>query len=620
MKKALRIGFHRYDTDEHFEEHLRFIQKNAAHIDEITLFAEFSHYGYWDLETSAQNAALLKHRIADYRAAGIPRVGINLLTTIGHLDEGWGVLPPAPFPYQVHADGSPSKGQLCFANEAFLEHTARRYTLYAKTGADFIWMDDDIRVEGYGCLCDGCIRSFNEEQHAAWDRASLVKALPENAALCDAWMRRQNDAIQRVIATVRKSVQAVDPRIAIGYMSINGNKKPNWIEESRAVMGRPGGGFYDERSPWSILEKGFRVQQQIAAYPARITDIQYEYEAFNYQTLNRSRRFTELETALALMSGCTGVLYNNDIFRDSQTLLDMLAEHTAGWSALTERNRGALPTGVYCCDCRSAKTLAELGLPVTAHLSAAVAAFATGKELARCSDAELRALLDTGLFTDGAGLELLCDRGYAERCGGTIAKVHESGMAERFTDHAVNGKYPRFYRDAFMNFSYYIDNTGPAYTLAPAKDAAIISNLETITHQPMGCSCYLYEGADGTCFAADGYLFPKSLNSQEKREQITNLIDRIAHGRLPVRTDAPVKLMTSVTLGGDGGMQILLANLSLDDSGSFTCRIRNHVTCCRITPSGALLPMPQAYADGETLVPVDHLRPFEYLLLTCTPV
>ncbi len=616
MKKALRIGFHRYDSDEHFREHLRFIKKNAAVIDEITLFAEFSHYGYWDLETSSQNAALLKHRIADYRAAGIPRVGINLLCTIGHLDEGWDVLPRAPFPYQVHADGTVSKGQLCYANEAFLRHTAARYAIYAETDADFIWMDDDIRVEGYGCLCDACIRAFNEEQHSDWDRASLTQALADNAALRDAWMHRQHNAIQRVIATVRNSIQSTNPKVALGYMSIEGNKRSEWIEESRAVMARPGG-FYDERSPSDILKKCFAVQSQIAAYPARITDIQYEYEAFNYQTLNRSRRFTELETSLALMSGCTGVLYNNDIFRDSQILLDMLADSAGAWKTLEKRNRGGHPTGVYCRGGRSAKVMAELGLPVTAHLSSAVAAFATGAELAKCAEEDLRALLNVGLLTDGQGLELLCNRGFEQACGGQIQKAYESGMAERFTDHAVNGKYPGFYRDAYMSFTYYLNNTGRAYALAPTGDAQIVSTLETITHQSIGCSCYLFERKDGTRFAADGYLFPNSLNTLEKREQITNLIDRLSHGRLPVRIDAPVKVVTSVTVNPDGDMQILLANASLDDSGAFTCTLRRNTTCFRIMPSGELQPVAQTNANGETLVTIDNLRPWEHLLLTC---
>ena len=152
MKKALRIGYNQYFEDKAFEKHLAFIKENLSLIDELALFAECSHYGYRDLESEKQKVVVIEDRIKQYRAAGVKSVGINLLSTIGHLEEAWGVFPRAPFQYQVNESGVESKGCLCPANKDFLEHTAKRYALYAGIGADFIWMDDDIRPDNHGVV------------------------------------------------------------------------------------------------------------------------------------------------------------------------------------------------------------------------------------------------------------------------------------------------------------------------------------------------------------------------------------------------------------------------------------------------------------------------------------
>lgn len=616
MKKALRIGHHRYYKEETFREHLAFVERNVDAIDEITLFAEFSHYGYWDLTWSAENAEILRDRITRYRAVGVPSVGINLLVTIGHLNEGWDVLPRAPFPYQVKRNGEVSRGQLCFMNEEFLDHVAKRYALYAKTGADFIWMDDDIRIEGDGCFCDGCIERFNRRFGGDRSREEVVALIGSDAEAHALWCSIGHEGITRVIRTVRESVHAVDPHVAVGYMSIDGNCFPDWIEESGATRCRPGGGFYDERMPIDIVKKYFRVQQQISQYPARVTDIQYEYEAFNYQTLNRSVHFSELETTLMLMAGCTGTLYNNDIFYDRQAFLDMMASSANKWIALAHRNEGCRPSGVYCTRHRTAGLLCELGIPVTAYPDRASVSAVLGLDWERLTDAEITRILQGGVFTDGLGVEVLHARGFGDACGARIQTVYESGMAERFGNHALNGDYADYYRDVFMSFEYYIGNKGNAYEFALSEGAEELSHLETITHEPRGCSLYLCDRGDGRAFAADGYLFPKSAQTHAKREQLRNLIDRLAGGRLPVRLESEVKIVPAVTENQCGGINVMLINASFDESGRVLCRIRGKGTFSLIAPDGALLPIDQLAAGEETLVILPGIPAWDYVLLT----
>ena len=182
MKKALRIGYNRYYRDDIFEQHIEYIKKNAGVIDEVTLFAEFCHTGFWSLDYSRSNAEILKDRIARYKAAGIKSVGINILDTIGHLEEGWDVpFAKTYLQHRILPDGTASKAQLCIANWAYLDYVADRYSLYAGTGADFIWMDDDIRINL--CLCDSCIDRFNKLHGTKYSSIQLAELLKTDAAV-----------------------------------------------------------------------------------------------------------------------------------------------------------------------------------------------------------------------------------------------------------------------------------------------------------------------------------------------------------------------------------------------------------------------------------------------------
>ncbi len=615
MKKALRIGYNRYYREDIFKEHLEYIKKNKAVIDEVTLFAEFSHYGYWDLENSAQNAEILKDRIKRYKEIGIQSVGINLLCTIGHTNEAWSVLPKADLQYQLNENGIESKGLLCYSNDKYLDYISKRYALYAATGADFIWMDDDLRLQG-GCFCPKCIQKFNEINKSDYSRSELIECLKADKTMENCWNSFVDSSMLNLFATIKNAVKNTNPDVKIGYMSIPDNAICSWIKESEATKGRPGGGFYDERTPLEVFQKAFYVQYQIAKYPDYICDIQYEYEAFNYQSLNRSAHFSELESTLAIMSGCSGVLYNNDIFYDRRMLADMLTTSAKKWEILVCANRSCKPAGIYCAGFHTAKLLNEIGIPVTAYIENAVAAVILGDEWNEKTDEEITQIMNKNVFTDGKGMGMLSERGFSEYCGGQIKNIYDNGMAERFGNHLLNGNYMNYYRDVYMNFKYYINNTGNAYDFIPSEKAEIISYLETITHKSLGCSLYVYKHESGMRFAADGYLFPNSLCTDAKKEQLGNIIDWLTEGKLPVRIKKHVKIMPNVTTNSDGGMNVMLTNASFDGTGKFECVIRSSKKFYVINSVGEFIPTEQTYSAEETTITISNIDAWDYILLT----
>jgi hypothetical protein len=358
------------------------------------------------------------------------------------------------------------------------------------------------------------------------------------------------------------------------------------VEASGAEKLRPGGGFYNDDRPGELFEKMFSVQYQVSHYPAVIRDVQYEYEAFNYQTLTRSLHLSKLETTLALMSGCSGVLYNDSMFCDREQTATMLYRYGAMWDTLSRTNENRRPAGVFCVTPRTAKAFNEIGIPVTHFLQHAVCAVATGEDLAPLSDEEIRELLSKHLFTDGNGVALLHKRGFGSDCGGKVAAVYDNGMAERFTDHECNGNYRKQYRDAFMNFEYVYNNRFLAYELKPQDDGEVLSCLETTTHLTKDCSLYRIEHNGGVRFAADGYLIPTSLRSAPKREQLGNLLDWLSGGRLPVRLPEPKNVIPSVVTDGQGALTVTLTNASFDDSGTVTCIVRSGGEFCLLGETG----------------------------------
>jgi hypothetical protein len=244
-----------------------------------------------------------------------------------------------------------------------------------------------------------------------------------------------------------------------------------------------------------------------------------------------------------------------------------------------------------------------------------VAAVVMGNEICSLTDLEIESLLNKNLLTDGRGVQVLHERGFGSFCGAKVKSVYDSGMAERFTDSNINGKFKHHYRDVFMNFPYY-NSCENAYEMEPSSESEVISNLETITHQSCGCSMYKFEGISGVRFASDGYLMPNSIKSAPKREQLGNLIDWLSYDKLPVRIKNAVKIMPSVTTDNNGGMNIMLTNASFDETGSFDCIVRSNKVFRVISPSGELLPIQQKQVGSKTEVTIDNILPWSYILLT----
>ena len=622
MKRVLRIGHHRYRTDEAFAEHIAFIQKNADAFDEVALFTEESHYGYWDPEKTRQNAARLKERLPHYRAAGIPSVGLNILSTIGHLEEGYDVFRKAPLPYITNRHGAVSRACLCPSGDEFLAYVYERYATYAATGTDFIWIDDDVRPDNHGvvgdgdfCFCDGCIARFNAETGGHWTREEMNAQWNDNADLREQYEAFQYRVLEKLYQTIYRAVKDTDPRVEIGMMQNARNIREKLMLASGATKARPGGegvGYYNDSIPIEVLTKSFGIQRNTSQYTPNLVDIQYEFETFMFQNLEKSAKMSDVETSAVLMSGCNGVLYNASPYYERQDLADMMIAGKEKWRTLTRVLKNTKNGGVFCLHHGAAMCIWELGIPVTATLDSACSAFLIGDDWNRLNDEQVKAVLAKSVYTDGRGAEILIERGFGEFVGGKVAAVYDNGMAERFTDHPINGTYQNYFRNIYISYGGPL----PAYEMQPADGAEVISHLETITYKPQRCSMYIYENAAGGRICVDGYMMPQRMKTTAKRHQVTAVFEWLSRGTLPVLINVERKIMPLVKVSEDGDMTLMVINAHFDPSGDFTCTVRTDKPVYQIMGDGSLQKLPQQTSGGETTVSIDALGTWDYVLLT----
>ncbi|MDR1901118.1 MAG: hypothetical protein LBQ88_02380, partial [Treponema sp.] len=208
MKNAYRIGYMRYRTDEEFEKLKDFVVRHSEVIDELALFCEFSHHGYFPPEWWVELGQVLTGRISALKALGIPSVGLNVLCTIGHLNEAWDVLPKPPLGTMIGADGQSTPSCLCPNAPGFAEYITGKYKALAVSNPDFIWLDDDIRMDHHGvaypCYCPHCLKKFNEASEGVYTRETLTAALnsPEGNGVRKAWTAFLDDTLTALCAMI----------------------------------------------------------------------------------------------------------------------------------------------------------------------------------------------------------------------------------------------------------------------------------------------------------------------------------------------------------------------------------------------------------------------------------
>lgn len=631
LKLAWRIGVPLYEKDAAFRALVKFLGRHRKIVDEVAYFETITHHLYFPLEVMQERANLLHDRVAAMKAAGVPSVGINILTTLGQLNEAWDFVPSLPFQPTVGHNGAISKGCACPNTRELREYVRGKYTLFAKAAPDFIWIDDDFRMSNhgagvaYGCFCPTCLKLFSDFAGRLFPtREELIAALnaPGGGKLRQDWIEHNIRTLESLGREIVSAIHAVNPEIKTGLMKCgtvycyDGAELVRFCAALKTEKYRPGGGFYADVQPAGMILKTLDTARQCDGLPPEIRERQYELENFPYQTLNKSISSLINECTLALAFGLNGIAFNalhstgDNNLSIRETLMRTIRQARPFWEALAAQADGLPGHGLWLAWSHSmlgkvevhegeswldtnwpgainqaADALGRIGLPLSAHRPG-VAAVLAGRVADTFTDNELRNMLSGAVLMDGSTQAILDRRGLGEFSGVRIAKRWDNGVMERLTDDPINRPWAGSVRDARIEF--WGNALGLGDMLEPLHPKVrVLSRLETYFGQRFGPSMTAFENRLGGRVIVSGYAPWLFLGSEDKRTQLQNVLDWATRGQLAVRIEETVPLIPVVRLAPEKNRGIIvLLNAGFDSIGRATLRFRGPPTQVRLVAPG----------------------------------
>lgn len=493
FKYAWRVG--RFD-DRTYDSIIAMITKYPEVCAEVWLcMAEPTTYGYHDLDDVERQCEKIRVRMERLRSQGV-KPGINLWPTFGGQDHDCneGLRPPLPYQVMICYDGTPASYVACPSSPEFHAYMRRKAHIMAKTKPDFIWVDDDCRMNylgaPYPCFCPDCVRRFQDGRFES--REELVEALnrPENRELRFAWCAYNADRLAGFCAEFRAAVDEVDPAIETPFMSVgyshttyDGDYLEKCAEALRAKAFRPGHGFYWDDTPRELFTKTMEVARQVQRL-SMYEDMFLEEESCPCISLDKASSTRLLEIGAALAAGCTGVAFNHlytcggdnpalflaaemerlhacyPMFRQFNEFANRLP--MAGiWPIDNEWKMAGMEVGEdgwfnenrkgYAFD--TADSWATFGYALTADPEHAYANLLHGKMVETFSDEEIRKLFGKPVLMDCDALAVLVKRGLGDLAGADLGEERPT-VQECLTDHPLNGGYEGSCRSTIFTSAY----------------------------------------------------------------------------------------------------------------------------------------------------------------------
>jgi hypothetical protein len=597
---SLRISPNLWMNDARRAELLALLRARRDTIEEVAFFTSFTH-SVLPYAEIARRARLLAAIIPEFKALGL-RVGINHLATLGHTDENLENSLNEPWQRITGIDGKAAKGSFCPLDPRFQEFTRRCYKALAEAKPDFIWIDDDVRMQNHGvslsCFCPLCLVRFSEETGEGWtlERAARFISSKDPEASREArarWVAHNRRILNDLFALIRAVVDEVDPRLVLGYMPTylqiyEGLDYAGWGRtlagpKRLPVKWRPGGGFYTDEQPLELLRKAHHVGRNAEAIPSADTDIQYELESFPYQKLKKSETIFVAENAAALAAGCTGIALNLmgispdpfdeylpyfDRIHDAKPFFDRLVAQVGRtlcegvWPAMTPDQIWAAGIGPGSADPLPCLTeLAEIGLPPAYSRLGAKVHLLAGDAVNAFTRSEIEKLLAGAVMVDGPALQHLERLGLSDLAGFAVAGTRTRDTIERFTADPLNGPHGGWRRDCRPALF-----GGPTtFLMRPLNaQARPLAELIDFSGAVAGPVMGVFENRLGGRVAVLGYYPWTSLQNLSKSTQMKALCRWLSRDTLPAYVSSFHKVALWCRRDAKGRLVIPLLNASLD--------------------------------------------------------
>ena len=658
---AFRVGTDQWLTEERFGGLLKFFREYPGTADELAFFTSGTHppLPFEVMQRRAERLAGLMPRI---RLEGMG-AGINLLATIGHHEENLEGSLNEPWQRVVDVHGRESRGCFCPAGREFQAYVARVYTVLAKTGPDFLWIDDDVRLAGhmpvtYTCFCPECVQRFTREADRAFTRESLVAAfgsgpLAERLALRRRWLEHNRATINNLFRLIEQTVHQTQPGLPLGFMTgdrfYEGYAFTQWAgtlagPQRDTVRWRPGGGFYSDESLTGLVGKAHDIGRQVSQLPPEVAVIQSEIENFPYDLLRKSAETTVVEAAAHMGAGTTGTAFNvlsqrpdplgeylpilRAIHR-TKPFYRILREELGrsplvgvwpAWNAdsfTVNSADGAWPDGAGDAIGALNRTyvLGEIGIPLCYGPSKAAVTVLAGPGPLAFSPERLREIFSGGVLLDVAAWQTLSRLGLAEWTGVRPGPERARDAIETLTAHPLNGRFAGWSRDCRQSFWH-----EPASSLEPAASGVeTLARMVDYLGRDLGIAMTAFTNELGGRVVVMGYFPWSMMHHLAKSSQMKSVCAWLSGDRLPVRLESFSRIHLWVRQPLPDRVACVLLNASLDPATEPVLRLTNPAKKIRWTDmegkTDSIKPSPVKGAPG-CLVRLPVLKPWSVSMLT----
>ncbi len=623
---SFRIGIGQSLQDKRFNELLNYFDSYKGVTSEITFFTSGTHPPI-PLDVLKNRVSIFKGRMDEARKRGY-KTGINVLNTVGHLNENLPNSLQGDYTRMTDINGNVCMGAFCTNDEKYQEEYIKEvYKATAMANPDYIWIDDDVRLMGYGpvdyaCFCNKCLDIFAKEYGKKYTRESLKKALDEGPVekklkLREEWMQHNRNSIARLFTMIEKTVHEVNPEMPIGFMTIDifyaGYDFGNWAKilsgpNNIPVMWRPGGGFYNDFSPYGFIDKAHSIGRQVSALPKEIVSIQSEVENFPYQRLRKAANMVAFEAATYIASGCTGAAFNvltlYDEPLDEYKLLAEKLLNTRPFFDLMTKYLGRTPiVGVQTYWNKNSaiagnpvsgswfegKPLAnsflssyevyEIGIPVSYSEKNAVVTI-LGKDIVySLSKEEIRKLLSSGVYMSAEALQQINEMGFSDLTGFEVVGSENKDRIEKLAIHPLNGEFAGRLRDNRQSFWMV-----PAYNFKKTNEnAQVLSGLIDYTGEIVAdCSMGIFENSLGGRICVAGY-YPWSFNENlSKSSQMKSVFRWLSKDNLPGYISSFHKINLWIRESQNGRTALAFTNSSFDEAKDVTLMLKTEYTKIKV--------------------------------------
>ncbi len=618
--------------------------------DELWIATYFSR----PIEAHKQVVEELRPIVQDLRNKGI-RVVIEDGETLGHASDGVG--NPC-FEKLVGSDGVTAKSAYCPAGKNLRAHMTEVMKLYASLQPYAVMIDDDFRLDirwpsNFGCFCDNCVKEFNEKHATSYTRDELITAMLTDVDIREKYINHNMEHMAGFARVMSEAAASVCKDVAVGIEHVHWS---NYLGDDihpifQAVMeatGKPphsraGAGYYNDHNPIDVFDKILNNSWMNSLLPDFVKVRRPEIENANHFLFGKSVGGTCVESSLNLAYGCNGLSYaimasGRESLEARAVMWQAFRDHRPYWQGLIDDQvtedgektgisglriayfkdmwRAVIPDDIgrefyWAVPHNDAgRSLINKGIPLTYEDDYCGAYLLHPDIIKNLTDDNIRFLLTQNVYTDGASIQRLVERGFGDQLPVTAVTASRY-CSERYTDHEANGRcagrigaIDSYFGDRYRTGGRTVHGGFYTFTMGDGCEA-----LAHVVNTENASSVLLKTHAGGTWIAEGMCLWAEVMNGT-RRSRMALLADYLCGDKVPARLESDDRMAIIVRAKKDGSfVSATLQNTTIGDSYPIVVAVKADKDAQFVfsRPKMADVACTSEYKNGEHFVSVPVL-------------